>query len=148
MSRPPRSPRESIFAGGLGTGIVFSGLIIGCSALVSFVVGYRVHGNLTVARTMCFGVLIIAEMFFALRCRSERVKIPVFENKLLIGAIAISVALMIGVMYIPYVQEIFSVTPPDKKVWLEILLFSLVETVVSMVLGINKCKVIKGQSEA
>ncbi len=144
MSRPPRSLRESIFAGGLGVGIIFSGLIIGCSALISFVVGYRVHGSLPAARTMCFGVLIIAEMFFALRCRSERVKTPIFENKFLIGAIIISLVLMIGVMYMPFIREVFSVISPNKKMWIEILLFSSIETVVGMILKINKAKVIKG----
>ena len=144
MSRPPRSPRESIFAGGLGIGIIFSGLIIGCCSLVSFIIGYRVHGSLSAARTMCFGVLIISEMFFALRCRSERVKTEILENKFLIGAIIISVALMIGVMYIPYVQGVFSVISPNKKMWMEILLFSSVETVIGILFGINKAKVIKG----
>ncbi len=127
MVSPPRNPKEGIFYGGLGGNIVFSGLITGVSALVAFTVGYRVFGDVVSGRTACFGVLIIAELIFALGCRSEKEKVPLFSNLYLIMAVTVSFTLMLGVFYLPFGAELFSVTPPGGRLWILIAGLSLIE---------------------
>lgn len=135
MQKPPRNPKESIFAGGLGGSIAFSGLIIGGASLIAFVLGYRVHGDLMVARTACFAVLIIAELFFAVECRREgEERVPFFGNKYLIFAVIFSFFLMLAVIFVPQISRLFSVTVPKGKVWVEILLLSLTEPMLRKIL--------------
>lgn len=149
MKSPPRNPREGIFHGGLGGSIIFSGLITGGSALVAFTVGYRVFGDIVLGRTMCFGVLIIAELFFALGCRSEKEKVPLFSNVYLVIAVTVSFMLMLGVFYIPFGAELFSVTPPDGRMWMFMFGMSLIEPVLRHLFGLQTGrKVIKTRQEA
>ena len=136
MQKPPRNPRESLFSGGLGGNIIFSGLIIGCASLLAFVLGMRVFNSIQIARTACFIVMITAELIFALECRSEGTKkVPLFENKYLTGAIVLSFLLMLGVLYIPAVAKIFSVLPPSKEIIPFIFMLSLVEGIVNFIIS-------------
>ncbi len=134
METPPRNPQENIFSGGLGKNIVISGVIMGAASLVAFVFGYRSFGDLIVARTCCFAVLIISEMFFAIKCRNETSRAKLFENKFLIGAVLLSVILMLMVMKVPFLSRIFMVTMPDFNLWIKILALSLIEPAMGFIL--------------
>ncbi len=137
MSSPPRNPKEGIFKGGLGGSIAFSGLLTGGSALVAFAAGYRIFGDIVYGRTACFGVLIIAELIFALGCRGEKENVSVFANVYLLIAVTVSFMLMLGVFYIPFAAELFSVTPPKGKLWLLIVGLSLIEPTLRHLLNIE-----------
>ena len=148
MKSPPRNPGESFFAGGLGGNIVFSGLIIGSCALIAFVTGYRVFGDINTGRTACFAVIIISELFFALECRNEKEKTSVFSNIYLISAVGISFLLMIIVIYNPVASGIFHVIKPDGKMWGVIVLLSFFEPVLAKLTGGRRGKVIKAGRKA
>ncbi len=151
MSMPPRNPKESIFAGGLGGSIVFSGLIIGSSALIAFVAGYRVWQDIYAARTACFMVMIMAELMFAFGCRNERGEhIKVFGNKFLCMATGTSFILMLAVIYIPEVAGLFSVVPVKGRLLVIVVVLSLVESIVRLLVQGDKkgLRVIKKRKRA
>ncbi len=52
MSRPPRDKKEGIFAGGLGTDVVYQGIMVGLLTLAAYVVGVVYHmGEVDIAIT-------------------------------------------------------------------------------------------------
>lgn len=137
MQRKPISPKESIFSRGLGVDIVWVGVLLGILSLAIGYWGFRRGIELVEWRTMVFTTLTFAQMGNALSIRSSDdllVTIGVFSNRLMIGAVLLTVALQLMLLYIPFFQGVFDVAPLS---WQELLicfvlswvLFSAVEGV-------------------
>jgi Ca2+-transporting ATPase len=109
MSRPPYSPKENIFARGMGSHIVVFGLLMGA---VSLGVGLWAWSTGVAAwQTMVFTTLTLSQMGHAMAIRSERnliAKIGFFSNKLLLGSVLLTLLLQLMVIYVPFFQNIFS----------------------------------------
>ena len=138
MQRKPISPRESIFSRGLGVDIVWVGVLLG---ILSLGVGYwefSAGADLVVWRTMVFTTLTFAQMGNALSIRSSDdllVTIGVFSNRLMIGAVLLTVALQLLLLYTPFFQAIFKVAPLS---WAQLLLcFVLSWVLFSAVEGVK-----------
>ncbi|MGE5598450.1 MAG: cation-translocating P-type ATPase, partial [Bacteroidota bacterium] len=128
MSRPPRRPKEGIFAGGLWAKILWQGLSIGLSTLVSFALTLAVFpGQLGRARTVAFTVLVLAQLVFALACRSERTALwesARSGNPYLLWTISLSAAMHLLVIYLPWLANLFTVVPMTLSDWLIVLGFT------------------------
>jgi len=112
MQRPPHSPKENIFGRGMGRDILVVGLIMG---LISLGAGYFawLRGD-PAWQTMAFTTLTMAQMGNALAVRSERYslwQIGLFSNRLILGAVLLTFALQMMVVYVPFFQNIFSTMP-------------------------------------
>ena len=70
MERPPRHPKESIFAHGLGAHIVWVGLLMGAASLVTQ--AWSIRTGFAHWQTMVFTVLCLSQMGHVLAIRSER----------------------------------------------------------------------------
>jgi P-type Ca2+ transporter type 2C len=134
MSRPPLSAGESIFSGGLGSRIFFSGILIGGASLLCFLALMLLPGgSLPLARTGGFATLIIAELIYAFECRvSSRVRLfsSLFTNRWLVLAVLASFALMLLVMAVPFLSSLFGLASLGLRGWLAVVGFSLLEPVV------------------
>jgi Ca2+-transporting ATPase len=123
MRRPPRPSREGIFAQGLGINIVVQGFLIGAVTLAVYLL--KLTGNsLAAARTAAFTTLVLAQLCFAFRCRSEcgRVKQGrLAPNPYLIGAVAISSLMQLLAVNLRWMQKIFYTRPLNPTDWLLIL---------------------------
>lgn len=137
MQRKPISPRESIFGRGLGVDIVWVGILMGILSLIVGYWGFRSGADITVWRTMVFTTLTFAQMGNALSIRSSDdllITIGLFSNRLMIGAVVLTVVLQLMLLYIPFFQGVFNVAPLS---WSQLLicfvlswvLFSAVEGV-------------------
>lgn len=137
MERKPRRADAGVFSGGLGGNIVFSGLLIGAAALLSFGVAiYFTHGNLAVARTVCFVTMIITELFYAFECQSEYqtvFEVGIFRNIFLLLAVVASFLLTIAVLYVPFLSGVFKTVALGMNEWLIVLLCSGIEMLVSSI---------------
>ncbi len=113
MHRPPRPPGESVFAHGLWQHALWVGLLIGglCLGVQAWAQSSgddavnRAHGQ-----TMVFTVLTLAQMAHLLAIRSERdslFQLGVTSNLPLLGAVALTVALQLATVYVPWLQPIF-----------------------------------------
>lgn len=112
MKRPPYPPKENIFARGLGVDILWIGLLVGLVSLGVGLLGYQI-GSAT-WQTMVFTTLTLAQMGNVLAIRSERdslFSIGVFSNRLLVGAVLLTVLLQMAVIYLPFLQSIFETVP-------------------------------------
>lgn len=120
MRRPPRKPNEGVFSRGLSRKIVLRGIQIGVTTVAVFGSVYYTTGDLMKARTMALTALVMCQMFHVLDCRSEylnALEAGVLRNRYLIGAITVSVIMHNAVLYVPFLQEIFSTVPLDLSDW-------------------------------
>lgn len=79
------------------------------------------------ATTMSLSILVTIEMFNALNSLSEADSLlthPPTKNLWLIGAIVLSMALHMLILYVPYLREIFVILPLNLDEWLGVLSIS------------------------
>lgn len=108
MERPPRHPRESIFAGGLGVHIVWVGLLMGGMSLLTQ--AWSIHIGDSHWQTMVFTVLCLSQMGHVLAIRSETESLfsqGLLSNKALTGAFLLTFVLQMATIYIPLLNPIF-----------------------------------------
>ncbi len=128
MRRPPRPPKESMFAQGMGRQIIWVGFLMG---LLSLAIGYGFWraGDPT-WQTMAFTTLTLSQMANVLAIRSERrslFQIGLFSNKALLGAVSLTVVLQLGLIYVPFLQSIFkTVALPLPDLVLTLLASSII----------------------
>ncbi|MBI5810624.1 MAG: cation-translocating P-type ATPase, partial [Deltaproteobacteria bacterium] len=107
MKRPPRHPQESIFAGGLGAHAVWVGLLMAGVVLLVQSLSIKEGSHW---QTMVFTVLCLSQLGHALAIRSEEeslFKIGLFSNKYLLGAVILTFAMQLAIIYVPILQPIF-----------------------------------------
>lgn len=151
MDRAPRKLTDSVIDRPMWSDIVFIGVIMAAITLI----GMDMHLNggiftdrsaiamshemqMTHARTMGFTILVFAQMFNALASRShlQSVFVGLFSNHWLWGAIGVSVALQLLVIYVPFLNEPFGTVPLDLMEWVECILLALCVLVAS---ELRKC---------
>jgi len=127
MEQKPRVKDESIFARGLKEKILIRGSLIGICTVLAFVMGQRYNMDLKTCRTLALGTLILSQLIHVFECRSERhsiFEIKPFTNMYLVGAVIVSVAMVLLVMYVPFLREIFHTSPLTIAQWFIVLFFS------------------------
>jgi Ca2+-transporting ATPase len=108
MKRPPRHPKESIFARGLGVHIIWVGLLMGGVSI--FTQAWAIRGGGGHWQTMVFTVLCLSQMghVFAIRSDTSSLRsIGLFSNMPLLGAVLLTFALQMATIYVPLLQPIF-----------------------------------------
>ncbi|MGE5894177.1 MAG: cation-translocating P-type ATPase [bacterium] len=112
MKRPPRHPRESIFAGGLGIHAVWVGLFM--AAMTLFVQAWSIRTGHISWQTMVFTVLCLTQLGHVLAIRSERESlftIGLLSNKPLLGAVFLSFLFQMATIYVPFLNPVFHTKP-------------------------------------
>ncbi len=136
MSRPPRNPRESIFAKGLGTHIVWVGLLMGMVTIVTQAL--FLDGNQARWQTMAFTVLCLSQMGHVLAIRSEEESFfrqGALSNRPLLGAVLLTFVLQMATIYVPVLNPIFKTQPLTAS---ELVVTILLSTVVFAAVEIEK----------
>ncbi len=108
MQRPPFSPRESIFARGLGSYMVRIGIVFAIISIALMIVAYQYFPGEW--KTMVFTSLCLAQMGHALAVRSNSqltVEINPFSNPYLLWAVTVTTALQLALVYVPFLQDFF-----------------------------------------
>jgi len=142
MARPPRSPRASVFAEGLGFDIAYQGLIIAILTLASYFIGHYIESGLWELApspdgiTMAFLTLSMVQIFHSINMRSRRESIFGLgtNNKMLYWAALASLALTTLVIFVPFLQQAFefehiSLTEYAIALGLAVLIIPIVELV-------------------
>jgi Ca2+-transporting ATPase len=129
MNRPPRPPKENLFAGGLVLKIVLSGTIIGAASL--FIQWWAVKEGYDVKeqQTMVFTTLCFIQLGNALSVRSVYHSIlskHLFANKRMWAAIAGTVILQLAIIYVPFLQTVLKTSYLEWKAMATILIVTAV----------------------
>lgn len=114
MKRPPRSPKESFFSGGLAFHVIWVGLAIGLLAMAAGLLFYdKSNPADTRWQTVIFTSLAFMQMGQALASRSSResiISLGLLSNPVLLSLVLITAALQLTVIYLPYLDQLFQVT--------------------------------------
>ncbi|KAH9171449.1 calcium-transporting ATPase [Lactarius sanguifluus] len=79
------------------------------------------------ASTMSLSILVTVEMFNAMNSLSENeslLRLPLWKNMYLVGAITLSMALHFVILYVPFFSAIFAIAPLDWIEWKAVLWLS------------------------
>ncbi len=111
MKRPPKNPRQNIFAGKMAVHILWVGFLMGMTTL-----GIQAWAIQTDRhwQTIAFTVLCFSQMGHVLAIRSEReslFKIGLFSNIPLLGALLLTVVLQLFIIYVPFLNILFKTHP-------------------------------------
>ena len=144
MDQKPRAKSEPIVNRTMGIGITVQTIIQTSAVLGAFVVGLAWHLeagaaipsgsnmlsfvlahdwrgiDVQTAETMAFVTLSLAELFRAYTVRSERASlfsIGIFSNKYMQYAVGISIALLLAVCSVPFLQPIFNTHFLTAREW-------------------------------
>ncbi len=108
MRRSPYRPTENLFGRGLGRHIIWVGILMGS---VSLGVGYgywqagHPHWQVMVFNTLCLSQLAHV---LAIRSHVDSLfRIGLLSNKLLLGAVILTIGLQLAVIYVPFLQQVF-----------------------------------------
>lgn len=127
MMQQPREKVESIFSRGLWSKIVIRGCLIGICTLLSFMTG-RLYGmDLATCRTLALITLVMSQLLHVFECRSERhsiFEIKVFTNPYLVGAVLVSITMVLSILYIPFLADVFNTIPLGIGQWGIVLFYS------------------------
>ena len=113
MRRPPHSPRESIFARGLGLYMVRIGIIFALLTIGLMVWSYHydsLDGNPDRWKTMVFTTLCLAQMGHALAVRSDTrltIEMNLFSNPFVLGAVTLTTTLQLLLIYFAPLRNFF-----------------------------------------
>ena len=120
MLKRPRDPYEKILKKRNLIMIMSMAFIMGMAAFMVFVLDDPVN-EIEKARTLTFATIVSMILFipFAFRSLDDSIiKVGLFTNKLLVGGVFGTFLLTLGVMYIPFFQSIFELTPLSVTDWL------------------------------
>ena len=109
MQRPPTDPKQTIFANGLGWFIVLVGALVG--GLTIGVESWALRRGIAHWQTMAFTVLCFSQLGLALAIRSRQesiFSIGLLTNKPMLGAVGLTIALHLLIVYVPFFNGIFS----------------------------------------
>jgi len=115
MARPPRESNSGIFAEGLGTDVIYQGIMVAALTLIAYFTGHYIESgvweiaNSPDGMTMAFLTMSMAEVFHSYNMRSRRssiFKIPA-HNRYLFGSMIAAVALTTAVLYVPFLSNAF-----------------------------------------
>jgi Ca2+-transporting ATPase len=112
MERPPRHPRESVFAHGMWQHIIWVGLLVGGLSIAAQ--AWAIARGEAYWQTIVFTVLTLSQLFHALAVRSERESLwslGVLGNLPMLGAVILTVGLQLAVIYVPALNLVFKTAP-------------------------------------
>ena len=125
MNRPPRPVGSGVITRRMWGGIAFVGIIMAAGTLLVLDYGLpggliKGSGDLPYARTMAFTTLVLFQLFNALNARSDERSAfhRLFRNPWLRGALVLSIALQILVVYAPFLQPAFGTVSLNLGDWL------------------------------
>jgi Ca2+-transporting ATPase len=115
MNDPPRSRTEPVITGRMWIGIFAVGIVMAAGTLAvldASLAGGLIPGtgDMRYAQTMAFTTLMLFQLFNVFNARSDTASAfsGLFANVWLWAAVGLSLALHVGVIYTPFLQQAFS----------------------------------------
>ena len=146
MGRKPRKVTDRVIDASMWGDIIYIGVIMAIVTLIGMdmhlsgglftdrsvdAVGHE--AQMTEARTMGFTILVFAQLFNALASRShlQSAFVGLFSNKWLWGAIGLSVALQLVVIYVPFLNGPFGTVALSPMAWVECICLAAIVLIAS-----------------
>ena len=143
MQRPPRNPKRSIFDKPMVKYLLGIGFWTMLAALGVFLWALNTGRTPVEAQCLCFVTIVSVELFNCFNCRSERLslfRMNPFGNKWLLAAVALSWAIAVAIVYLPFFQGPFHTYAMSLQDWGIVLLAG-----VSILIPVEIAKLITAQ---
>ncbi len=127
MKQKPRPSSASIFADGVGSNIIYQGVLQALITLGAYYIGINWYSP-AIAVTMAFATLGLIQLTHSFNVKSNTKSIfqqGLWSNKYLLGATLLSGVLMVGVIVIPGLSTLFRVTQLSLEQWGIVVLLSI-----------------------
>jgi len=114
MKRRPRDPKEAIINRSMMNSVAIRAVFVCLSALGAFAYGFYVLNDYMVAMSMCFFTLVACELLVVYPSKTDAfmgLSKKLFENKFLNISMLLSFLILLAVMYVPILNDLFTVTP-------------------------------------
>ncbi|MEJ5198132.1 MAG: cation-translocating P-type ATPase, partial [Anaerolineae bacterium] len=135
MKRAPRHPDEPVIDPTMRLRILIQGIVDTIAVLTVFRIGLSWYPeNVHHAQTMAFAVLSISELLRAYSARSEYfsvLRIGVFTNKYMQYAVLSSLAILLAIIYVPFLDPVFDTAFLGMRDWMVILPFLFVPVIAA-----------------
>jgi Ca2+-transporting ATPase len=133
MDQQPRPAKVPIINRLMLTGVIVQTIAIAVTTLIAFAIGLN-QPDPRYAETLAFTTLVFSELIRAYTARSERtpiLKVGIFSNKWMNWAVLGSGALMLLVIYVPFLQKVFNTVSLGWAEWRLIIPLFLVPSVAA-----------------
>ena len=125
MTRPPRPRGEGVITRRMWAGIFFVGAVMAAGTLLALdasLPGGLIEGSgsMRYGQTIAFTTLVLFQIFNIFNARSDEQSVfyGLFQNHWLWGALGVSLALHVAVIYVPFLQSAFSTVSLTTDDWL------------------------------
>ena len=131
LSQKPRNPKEGLLTKEFMMKLILQGGLIAVCTMTGFHLGLN-QGGAAVASTMAFCTLTLARLFHGFNCRSSHsiFRIGFSGNWYSLGAFLAGVVLLSLVMFVPFLERLFSVAPLTGSQIGLVYLLAVIPTVV------------------
>jgi Ca2+-transporting ATPase len=140
MDRRPKPRNESLFARGLGAHAFVVGLIM--AGLTLAVQAYFVELGRDTWQTAVFTTLCFAQLAHVMAIRSERASLLTLgfrTNLPLLGAVVLTVAMQLAVVYVPALNDVFKTVPlPPAELAATIAVAAVILLLVELEKGLRR----------
>jgi Ca2+-transporting ATPase len=131
MKQPPKPPKESLFAGGMASRIIFTAIILTGAAL--FMQWYTVSHDYDVRsqQTAVFTTLCFVQLANAQAVRSmyhSIFKIGLLSNRKMLLTIVLTIILQLLIVYLPFLHPVFRTTTLTAHLMEMVLVVTLIST--------------------
>ncbi|MDD5433709.1 MAG: cation-transporting P-type ATPase, partial [Candidatus Pacebacteria bacterium] len=128
MDEPPRSPQEPILNKPLKIWMTAIFFITGLAAFLSFLLIWKLTGDLLKTRTIVFALMCFDSLVFAFSVRSFKraiIRRDIFSNRYLVFGVLLGLFLLVGAVYFPPLQKLLVTQALSALEWLMVLGISL-----------------------
>lgn len=132
----PRSNNSSILSKDFVFNVLLEGLIIAIFTIIAFHIGLKTNDS--TASTMAFATLCLGRLFHGFNCRGKKsiFSLGLFSNTYTWMAFGIGLVLLNSVLFIPFLQNLFEVSPLNNSQILSIYILAFLPTVIIQIFKI------------
>ena len=149
MRRKPIPANIGIFTKGRIFRVGYQGLMIGVLTLLAYRIGiHEDPSNVVIGQTMAFAVLSLSQLVhvFNIRSKTQSIfKTGILSNMYLVYAVLISFVMMIGVLFIPFLQKIFKVVTLSPRDILIVIGLSFMPIIIVELFKLFKINALKNE---
>ncbi|MDN4754619.1 calcium-translocating P-type ATPase, PMCA-type [Porphyromonadaceae bacterium W3.11] len=147
MNRPPIDSNKGFFTKGFIWRISYQGVMVGLIGLTSYLIGMH-DGGQELGQTMAFISICMAQLLHIRNLHSNvrpSWHFSPLRNKKLIGAMLISLMLILVVYFIPFLRDIFHLVELDTTHWVIVMVMMFIPILLVNIFKLLKINTIKGE---
>lgn len=130
LSQKPRNPKKGIMDKTFVALMVSQGFLIAICVTIAFTTGLKTSP--AAACTMAFSTLTLARLLHGFNCRSSHslIKLGFKDNLYSLGAFILGMVLVAAVLFVPFIQIMFSVIALTASDYVIIGILALIPTII------------------